>query len=801
MRILRILLFVFCLGSAVSAHAASFKRSVLENCDEARVQLHALSSEEKAQALSYLGLVLQLRVDQLHTPSIGSVRVTGGPLAIDPQLQPMIGDELLRSLDPDREKESRRCALKLLTELKPLSVNVVPALIQTAALQEVVAVDPEMSLRLQEAIREIVLSTKGLEGYAPEPKLLQELGELLRNQENEVSAKSAGRVFIEFREESIPYLFDLLRTPDTGLRNALIEILLEIDSEGDLVGEGFLSLLSQEDDGLRKRAVSALSKLPRYFSQSLPAVVGRLSDVSHEVQTAAEDTLVDFKTRTSLLRDVQIDDSTFRKLIRHLPQLPPTKREGILSLIQVLTKGHPDFVSSAFNEAGDTNIAPSWFPLLATIGGTDRRVIELFLQSASAESVETRLAALENLGKLQADFSQTIKGIESILRRNEREKDPLVREAMVYRCAATIVQLQPGKVALPLARYFLSALSWTSFPKEGPTPIEALGAIGPGILPKLEPLLRSKELLVRRRAAQVTSLITPLSSEILQGLSRLLNDPDEETSRRAADALEKAGILSLPVLRTAFTRFSGRARYTAARLMYPLLTPSKERAKLLPIIRENLNQESCRKYHRVAEAIILENRPLLAELLPKTFECLGSPFRDEVRNALDFFSQVSPLTPDEASHLITFIKSGSLEPSVRFEVLSRYRTIGLPVDVVKETVTQLIQNGEDATRIRAIEILGEMGPLAADAIPVLQKIREDQEKGELLRHEAVIALVRINPEAFDYGRFFSQELSSEDYKWAIKSLLKIEPSRSVPIITNWIKEADPARRYIVRWRV
>jgi HEAT repeat protein len=329
--------------------------------------------------------------------------------------------------------------------------------------------------------------------------------------------------------------------------------------------------------------------------------------------------------------------------------------------------------------------------------------------------------------------------------------------------------------------------------------MNALGSLGQVTVPALMQALKDRDAPVREGAAAALRTIGSQAKSAVPALIELLRDSDANVRRTAAEALgsiDREARQALPALRLALQDADAAVRVAAALAVAQLgdvetalrvlvrtllsqedfvrdyalfvlgdmciylpeiqtLMPGlKEDVKsLVPILRKALKNEQAPlrlAAVRVLGVVGAEARPAIPDLAAALKEA-GSSDRLVVAEALVRLGDTASVRPILAEAL----KANAPYLRVRAaELLVRLGETQLVVPVLIDEVTYRLPppgaSDDYLTRSQAITLLGQIGPGARTAVPVLQEALKDPQA--LVRTRAAEALKKIAPEAAAQGQ-------------------------------------------------
>ncbi len=259
------------------------------------------------------------------------------------------------------------------------------------------------------------------------------------------------------------------------------------------------------------------------------------------------------------------------------------------------------------------------------------------------------------------------------------------------------------------------------------TAFEAVAAIGPehvGVVPALIETLRHPDPVMRMRSATTLGELKPPSPAVVSALTAALHDPDFTVERAVVQALANAGPAAtgaVPGLTTMLKQPDEGVRLIAADALWRI---SPEQANGIVALLTNMVTTTDTK------------------LTPAP---TGQPGRDasEIRMAaVDVLGEMGPLAKEAAPVVRNLLPRGG--DDLRFRAANALRRIepARAAELVPLFV-DLLTSTNNLYHPEVIEALGEIGPPAAEAVPTLTQLLNDEDEGTRLT--SAMALWQIDP--------------------------------------------------------
>ncbi|WP_169978684.1 HEAT repeat domain-containing protein [Tautonia rosea] len=522
--------------------------------------------------------------------------------------------------------------------------------------------------------------------------------------------------------EAVGPLIAAAEHADTVVRARSVEALGHSTaiSSGGRVLEVLLLRADDPAAEVRARAVEALGGSPADGS-ALADVLGRsLRDEQDEVRGAAVHLL---SSRPELLR----------QLIPLFDSLLSDANEGIAwhaaFLLHLLG---PEAAPTLLNALGrETSQVDQIAKALGLIG---RPIGGLLMEATENPNPRTRRGAALALGRLRppapGSVSRLMAGLD--------DPDPEVRTAFLH----AIGELGPrGVDALPAVRSLLRdesvairleaiAVVHRLAPKDDRLPgelasilndddprvqqsaIEILRSLGPAsrpALPKVIEKLQGPDPKVRIAAAELIAAHGPAASEAVPALGAMLEDPNSELRVIAAQTLATLGSAAQPM----------------AALLIPMLDDTNARAREAAVL---------------AVGSLELDADTLRPHLVRTLRDEDADVRDATRRA------IQRLGPEGALFVPDLISLAALESDRRSveRSLRRFERTG-PLEGSIPELIDLLEHQEEAVRLLAIKFLGLGGVASREAIPSLERLRDDPSPEVREQVEAVLGQITPEP--------------------------------------------------------
>ena len=233
--------------------------------------------------------------------------------------------------------------------------------------------------------------------------------------------------------------------------------------------------------------------------------------------------------------------------------------------------------------------------------------------------------------------------------------------------------------------------------------------------------------------------------------------------------------------------YSKNSKLYAAEILYVL---GDRKANVVTLFTKGFQEAPC------SEKVSLFNRfvkkdgqdySFIAEQFVRCVNVADSALRQAV---IDKLLMLTPLTPQISQQLYNQAVSEQIDPTVRFLIFDHVNEFSLPKQQIFEYVLSLLNESDSSIKYRAASILAKLGPGANAALPKLLEMLNDNQSGDLLKHQLVVAIVSIDPNAYDYKRFFSEQLSDERLEWTKHSLKELGKDRAMEILSLVVNDSN-----------
>ena len=366
---------------------------------------------------------------------------------------------------------------------------------------------------------------------------------------------------------------------------------------------------------------------------------------------------------------------------------------------------------------------------------------------------EVRMAAAQALGKIGPEAKAAIPILATLLSSNSHvpiaATDPVQKAAAtalgdigevdvsalaqllkdsedteVWR-AAIVVVLTTGPQAEAAAPALRSLLKGENLPQIQLAAL--LGYIGKSAVPTFTQLLNDKDVVVRRRAAEILGFIGPEAKAAVPALVESLKDTDWETRWRATISLGHIGPnarAAVPALIASLKSMGGN--YVAEAMEKIGIDVKTDVPALVEVLRDH-NQEAARILGNIG--------PPARAAIP----ALSESFKDEngvVRCAAALAVWKITAEANTVVPLLTGLLDDK-DSSVRRSAAYSLGQIGL---AAKPAIPALVKLYDDKDRVSAVVASKALGKIGPAAIPAIVQFLNDKNKNSWVRQQAVYSL-------------------------------------------------------------
>ncbi len=535
------------------------------------------------------------------------------------------------------------------------------------------------------------------------------------------------KALVQIGPPAVPALVQALPDKNVWVGKSILKILLEI---GPPATPQLIAVLKGKDSRVRAAAAKALGQLGPAAKDAAPELTRTLKDQDDELRRSAAEALGRIGPAAKdavpeLIKILKGEDVKLRKTAAEaLGRIGPAAENSVPELIKAL-------------KGADIKLRRTAARAIGGIGPAAKQAAATLTKALDDENKWVRRAAAEALGKMGPAAKQAVPALIEASNDNEL----LVRREAVE----ALAKVEPtAKQIIPHLIRALKDRDWV-VPKKAE---QALVEVGPPAVPGLTRALKDEDAHVRRGAANALGDIRPAPKQAVPALIQALKDGSLLVRTNAAKALGKFGAAAkeaTPALVALIEDKTLRNRdsFWAALTALGEIGPAAEQAvpALLQILEDKGPRPLAEDWYVLTAITLWRIRPDARQALPALVRALQKSSSGTAQQQF-LIEVISGIGPPAVPYLTEAAKgrdSRAYTPAVL--ALSR-------IDVsAKQALPTLVRRfktgwfGHDG----AAAALGEMGPAAADAVPVLIAALSNRfSKPRLL---AAQALGRIGPPA------------------------------------------------------
>jgi HEAT repeat protein len=629
---------------------------------------------------------------------------------------------LIVLLAKEKDGQVRLAVLDAVTALGPDAESAVPALVQTLRTNYGGQGLEESHQDYRSALALAAIGKPSVEGLR---SLLKERKESVRAE----VAMGLGRIGPD-ASAAVPDLIPLLGDGSTRVRREASRALGFIGSSAI---ESLVSASTDRNILVRESAVEGLGILAAPDDRAGRAVLELTHDGAPEVRAAAIRSLSRLRKPDDLVMPIVLEN------LRH------EDARVRLAVIDLLVQGR--------------TLLPRLAPELESLLTVERDGVAghaAFLLGKSGPDAAPRLInALRREGSridpIAGALAQIGRPAVEVLMRAIEDPEPRVRRG----AALALGQIRP--LAPGTAKKLIIGLTDPN-PEVRLAFLDAVGSLGPRAaesVPAVRALLHDGSPELRSRAVEVLFHSAPRDQRLLDDLTALLDDPDPRVQRRAIDAIRDLG----PTGRTALARVIGRlnsddpdVRFAAAQMVEShgtagaaaipglarLLSDPEPKSRAIAAMTLGRFGKAAQSTFpslamllgdkdvavREATAAAIGSLEIDAETVrPHLARALGDE-KAEVRRAAA--RGIPRLGPKGAILIPDIIQMAARKENLRSvdRLLRPFERSGPDVRSLPELL-KLLEHDQVPVRLLAIKFLGLAGRNAREALPALERIRED----------------------------------------------------------------------------
>jgi HEAT repeat protein len=514
-----------------------------------------------------------------------------------------------------------------------------------------------------------------------------------------------------------------------------------------------IAACSNSDALVRAAAVESLGYLSASDPGATRTVLGCTNDADPKVRAAALKSLA----RTNLPAEVLLPS-----LAENLRHKDEAVRLAVVDLIvarrELLVRMAPDFESLLTQE--DDRVARQAAYLLGRLG---------------PEAVPRLLAALRHensrVDMIAGALAQTGRSSVEMLTKAVEDPNPRVRRGAAL-ALGQIHPVVPGTVkTLTVGLRDPDAEVKTAF-------LMAIGELGPrarDAVPAVRDLLSDGSAGIRMQAVDVLAQSAPRDNRLFEDLKSMLDDADARVQKRVIDAIRLLGPQGRGAMAVVIGKLQspdqevclaaadwigshGEGAASAVPALISLLNaPSPERRAVAAQTLGKLGKAAQPAFDRLASFLASEPAKVkvaavltlgglgldITVLRPALNKALRDDLPDVRAAALTAIQRLGPQGSIFIPDLILLASDKEKAGSVQ-RLLRRYERRGPDVRAIPELVKQL-EHDQASVRLLAAKFVGLAGQRAKEAIPALERLRDDPSADVRKQAEAACERIKIAP--------------------------------------------------------
>jgi len=779
-----LLLFAF---SSPAQAQGKLKRLVFEDCEKAEQKIVDLQGDDRAEFLSYL-----VRVLKMQTGVPGELADESAP-AMSPQVGNLPGGNLWRIFEPSREIEAKQCALKLINARGEEAFFLLPDLVQV---YQDGALPPEIREGVEQAVWNITNSVKNSPKGPPDPKIYSALISQLGA---ERSGFLAANALIELHSTTLPYLLSALSSPDMKRRAAVQDLLLRLDSNGEIIGPSIVPLLDSADEDLRVKGVNLLAELEQFYPKAIPVLISRLSDPAPTVEEAVFQAFRRIFAGGPIVLPIALEPAHITTLFSALIRSSFERRSVLEPLLQTILMQRPELASqlTPLAKSPDADLRERTVRMLSQSKLPPEAAVPVITEALYDPAYPVRIAAVHGLSSTGVATADIATALVRALKNVSADRDVLQREIFTLAVADTASKLPPTPALERLTPYFVDALAFRGSPASAnaPAPIEneavrALVRFKSSAAGPVTKALKSDDPLVRRRAVFILSQFEPRDRQTAKALVFMLRDADSAVRDAAVEAMKRFGTESEAEVEKGLTWKEPDDRLAAARVLVAL---GKSTPVIAGVFRDSFSRASCAEKPALVGPLVKLDPEYREKVQPFLVDCMIETPTAALSYA-DILAVLLPLQPAVVSRLDEQLQTGTFPMNVRLQILRHAPKAGVPPADVARALLQMLGQADNSLKNQIVGFLPELGQAAAAAIEPLKELIEDERTDGALRNQSALALSQLAPSSFHWDDFFLKELNSEHSQWALKTIAEMSAVQAVPFLDKALKQLPPERR-------
>ena|GEM_PF-1884943 len=572
--------------------------------------------------------------------------------------------------------------------------------------------------------------------------------------------------------EAAPALVRLVRSSDLNVRSQVIETLRPLGTLPKETVPAILEAIKEGDANHRNQVIPLLDQLGAESKQAIPVLAGLVKDPAPNVRMVA------FQTLQRVARQVPAEAAPV--LVDIMKQGDAGLRSQAVSALGQLGEGGEPAVPALVEMLKDPVMGNRLQALqtLGRIGSGSRKAAPALAEALRDENPTVRSQAIQTLQQIEP---QALTELLPAIRERLKDSNALVRTSALAILTSNENQSSPATIST------LIEITNDSQPQLRLQAIQALGRLGGGggnrdreITQLLRDRLDDPDRSVRLGAAQALIGLTPAGSDAFQAALQvpigLLESAPQDAKIQAAQMLESLGLRARGTVPELTARLKATKEHSVQFSIALALTHMgrEGRKAALPALLEAVKTGSTSDRYRAISAIQQQGLAESQVMLPTLLELLRSSTGGIPGQLTEALVQLGPAADQAIPPLVEML--GSSNQALRFQASSTLSRLGPEaVKAAGPPLVELIRNGDTSVRnqlngliqnlpgvdlspavpvlikelersdpntlFQTIQLLGQIGPQAKDAIPALRAAAINPQFG--VQFQAIQSLLQI----------------------------------------------------------
>lgn len=766
-RIVLVAVLVSPLLSMPAVAEQSIKRMVITDCAQAKEAILKVPDKDRLELVKFLGLILKRKTAR---PDQVGLDFGGASKKISPFESPLDESspgDISSFLDPTHEKDAKNCALTLLRMLGAASQDTIPILVDRYAertLPEVQRFEVAQTvIHIAKSVREEGVELSRSVVHSLVPNLIKSDSILSRN------------VFVEIGAKSLSLLVDELQSPDTELRSAISNLILEMKLEATDLDPQLTRMVEAADPMVRLEGLKIIQGSDVALqAQFVGRIITALRDMHPDVRYQAAKTLGQFASLGS--KSMEVLRPHIGEILSFATLSPGVYLDGIWSCIRALAKegeiSEKIFLSLLADQDEGVVVRALGMPLDRI--GNSQELLDRLIQLTKAKSVKVQALAISALGKkgnptkLTKIFTEALKGSD---------------RSIIQAVSAALLDLKISKLPSDLLGQLLRGLPDISIEDltQSQDPVVQLltkvgGQSSSSIVRELPQLLLPQRILAIRLLA-TTSPGDQKVQDLL--LSTIGTKPDKAMLRALEPALAKPTKATIKALYKLLKDKNPAIRGFAARVV--ALAGEKD-PTILPILVAESQSPDCIEKSESLRAVKAFQGSVTTSMVRDVVECakrglISNPFLDSsIQNML-------PMDQDSVNYLLEVLQDSSVDSQVRLSILKMADKFHLSQPEFAAAMVRIFESRDNPFRLATIEILSGLDSRKQISQQKLMDVLRSNGAELMLLHEMAVLSANTDGSDFNSVDFLVDELRSKNSDWAIRSLGRI-PANMVALAVD-----------------